>query len=113
MSHSLVGFLKSSENGLVQVEFWLQFWWGKMHVKVKLLDPKMVWMQFLHCVEAIESSLFIVVETWIEVLGMPLWPICVLFIVVPLYVWRDGVLKQLEGCMTHTTRVDLKSYMAE
>lgn len=62
--------------------------------------------------EDIALSLFIVVETWIEVLGMPLWPICVLFIVVPLYVWSDGVFKLLEGCMAHTARVDLKTYMA-
>lgn len=42
LRHSLVGFLKSRMEGVKVVESWLYNYWGKMAVRIKLLDEKAV-----------------------------------------------------------------------
>lgn len=42
LRHSLVGFLKSRMEGVKVVESWLYNYWGKMAVRINLLDEKAV-----------------------------------------------------------------------
>lgn len=116
MHCSLIGFLKSSKDGLRRKDQWLNQECGILPVQLNLLDEWTVWMVFTseeevkvtHSRTAANpcQSPSSAIEKWMEVLGHPPRPCWVRIRGVPLHIWRESVFKKLEDCLGRTIEVD-------
>lgn len=78
---SLINFLIMKDNALRQTKLWLDRVWGKMPIRVQLLEEGVVWIQLCskqeadtvwHKVKAgVDASPFVSLDRWTQFMGYP------------------------------------------
>lgn len=113
LQYSLVGFLKTGLEGTKAIESWLDSCWGKMVIRVKMLDERAALLQFesaretevLRCAEDGSSSPFVAIDRWMEEIRSPPFPRWVRMSGVPMHAWRERIFRLLGDCLGYTVEV--------